>query len=61
MMEVLVTSNGTTSTVVGYGTVQTSGNLGVVAATASAGTTTLQFIATNTNTNVRVFKQYMLP
>ena len=61
MMEVLVTSNGTVSSVVGYGTVQTSGNLGVVAATASAGTTTLQFIATNTNTNVRVFKQYMLP
>ena len=61
MMEVLVSSNGTVSSVVGYGTVQTSGNLGVVAATASAGTTTLQFIATNTNTNVRVFKQYMLP
>ena len=58
-MEALVVTNGTTPQIVTYGTVSTGGNLGVVAATASAGTTTVQFIAANATTNVRLWRQYL--
>jgi len=58
-MEALVVTDGTTPQVVVYGTVSTNGNLGIVTATASAGTTTIQFIAANASTNVRLWRQYL--
>ena len=58
--EALVIQNGTTATITTYGIVQTSGNLGVLAATVSGGNTLLQFIATNATNNVRIKKEYMV-
>ena len=60
VMEALMISNGTTATITTYGTVQTNGNLGVLAATQSGGNVTLQFIATNTSNIVRVKKDYLV-
>jgi hypothetical protein len=60
VMEALLISDGTTATVTTYGTVSTGGNLGVLSATQSGSNATLQFIAANTNTNVRVQKNYNL-
>ena len=57
--EVLVVTDGTTATQVTYATVQTSGNLGVVAASQSGTTTTLSFIATNATNVVRIQKDYL--
>jgi hypothetical protein len=57
--EVLVVTDGTTATQVTYGVVQTSGNLGVVAASQSGSTTTLSFIATNATNTVRIKKDYI--
>jgi hypothetical protein len=58
--EALVISNGTTATIVNYGTVQTNGNLGIVAATQSSTNTLVQFVAANSSNQVRVKKTYML-
>jgi hypothetical protein len=58
--EALVISDGTTATIVVYGTIQTAGNLGVIAATQSGGSTLVQFIAANATNNVRVRKEYMV-
>jgi hypothetical protein len=60
VMEALMISNGTTATITTYGTVQTNGNLGVLAATQSGGNVTLQFIATNTSNVVRIKKDYLV-
>lgn len=57
--EVLVVTDGTTATQVTYGVVQTSGNLGVVTASQSGSTTTLNFIATNATNTVRIKKDYI--
>jgi hypothetical protein len=59
-MEALVIHDDTTPTVVTYGIVQTNGNLGVLSASISSGTMSLNFIAANANTNVRVGKEYVL-
>jgi len=58
-MEALVVSTGTAAQVVVYGTVATGGNLGVATVAASGGTTTLQFVAANSSTNVRLWRQYL--
>jgi len=58
-MEALVVTTGSAAQVVVYGTVATGGNLGVAAVSASGGTTTLQFIAANSSTNVRLWRQYL--
>ena len=60
VMEALLISNGTTATVLAYGTVQTAGNLGVVTATQSGSNALLQFVAANSSTNVRITKDYLL-
>ncbi len=60
VMEALVVHNDTTPTVVTYGVVQTAGNLGTLTTGISAGTLTLNFVAANTNTNVRVSKEYIV-
>ena len=60
VMEALMISNGTTATVLAYGTVQTNGNLGVVTATQSGSDALLQFVAANSSTNVRITKDYLL-
>jgi hypothetical protein len=57
--EALVITDGTTATVMAYGTVSTSGNLGILAATQSGGNTTLQFIARNATNTVKLFRQYI--
>jgi hypothetical protein len=59
-MEALMISNGTTATVLAYGTVQTAGNLGIVTATQSGSNALLQFVAANSSTNVRITKDYLL-
>ena len=58
--EVLVVQDGTTASVVEYGTVRTNSNLGVVSATVSGSNTLLQFVAANAATNVRITKDYNL-
>jgi hypothetical protein len=58
--EALVISNGTTSTIVNYGTIQTNGNLGIVTATQSGTNTLVQFVAANSSNQVRIKKTYML-
>jgi fibronectin-binding autotransporter adhesin len=58
--EALVISNGTTSTIVNYGTIQTNGNLGIVTATQSSTNTLVQFVAANSSNQVRIKKTYML-
>jgi hypothetical protein len=60
VLEALMISNGTTATVMAYGTIQTAGNLGVVTATQSGSNAQLQFIALNSSTNVRITKEYLL-
>jgi len=60
VMEALVVHDDTTPTVVTYGVVQTNGNLGVLTTGISAGTLTLNFVASNANTNVRVSKEYIV-
>ena len=60
VQEVLVISNGTTATAVPYGTVQTNGNLGVVAVTQSGTNALVQFIAANATNSVRIKKDYLL-
>ena len=60
VMEALVVHNDTTPTVVTYGVVQTNGNLGTLTTGISAGTLTLNFVASNANTNVRVSKEYIV-
>ena len=57
--EALVIQNGTTATVVEYGTVRTNGNLGVLSATVSGSNTLVQFIAANATNTVKVFRQYV--
>ena len=57
--EALVISNGTTATVMAYGTISTNGNLGVLAATQSGANATLQFIAANATNTVKLFRQYV--
>ena len=57
--EALVITDGTTATVMAYGTISTSGNLGVLAATQSGANTTLQFIAANATNTVKLFRQYV--
>jgi hypothetical protein len=52
--EALVITDGTTATIVNYGTVQTSGNLGIVTATQSGGNVLVQFTAVNAGTVVRL-------
>jgi len=58
-MEALVVQNGTTASVVAYGTLQTSGNLGVLSATISGSNTLVQFTAANATNTVRTFRQYI--
>jgi hypothetical protein len=58
--EALLISNGTTTTVMAYGTIQTNGNLGVVTATQSGSNALLQFVALSSSTNVRISKEYIL-
>jgi len=60
VMEALLISNGTTATVMTYGTTQTNGNLGIVSATQSGSNALLQFVAANASTNVRITKDYLL-
>jgi len=60
VMEALLISNGTTATVMAYGTIQTNGNLGVVTATQSGSNALLQFVALSSSTNVRITKEYLL-
>ena len=60
VMEALLISNGTTATVMTYGTTQTNGNLGIVTATQSGSNALLQFVAANASTNVRITKDYLL-
>jgi len=60
VMEALLISDGTTATITTYGTVQTNGNLGVLAAAQSGGNVTLQFIANSASTTVRVKKDYLV-
>ena len=60
VMEALLISDGTTASVVTYGTVQTNGNIGVLSATQSGSNALLQFIATNATNNVRIQKDYLL-
>ena len=57
--EALVISDGTTSTIVNYGTVQTNGNLGIITATQSSTNTLVQFTAANASNQVRIKKTYM--
>jgi hypothetical protein len=57
--EALVITDGTTATVMAYGTISTNGNLGVLAATQSGSNTTLQFIARNATNTVKLFRQYI--
>jgi hypothetical protein len=59
IMEALVIHDDTTATVVPYGIVQTNGNVGVLSVGISGGTLSVNFIAANANTNVRVSKEYM--
>ena len=59
-MEALVIHDDTTPTIVTYGVVQTGGNLGVLSASIAGGTMTLNFIAANASTNVRIRKEYTL-
>jgi hypothetical protein len=58
--EALVIQNGTNANVAEYGIVRTNGNLGVISATVSGGTTVVQFIAANATNNVRIRKEYMV-
>ena len=58
-MEALVVQDGTTASVVAYGTLQTSGNLGVLSATISGSNTLVQFTAANATNTVRTFRQYI--
>ena len=60
VLEALLISNGTTATVIAYGTIQTAGNLGVVTATQSGSNALLQFVALSASTNVRITKEYLL-
>ena len=60
VMEALMISNGTTATITTYGTIQTNGNLGVLAATQTGSNVTLQFIATNASNVVRIKKDYLV-
>ena len=60
VLEALLISNGTTATVMAYGTIQTAGNLGVVTATQSGSNALLQFVALSSSTNVRITKEYLL-
>jgi hypothetical protein len=60
VMEALLISDGTTATVMSYGTVQTGANVGVLTATQSGSNALLQFVSLGTNTNVRVKKDYNL-
>jgi hypothetical protein len=60
VMEALVIHDGTTPTVTTFGVVSTSGNLGVLTTGISGGTLSVNFVAANNGTNVRISKQYML-
>jgi hypothetical protein len=60
VMEALLISDGTTATVMSYGTVQTGANVGVLTATQSGSNALLQFVSFGTNTNVRVTKDYII-
>ena len=60
VLEALLISNGTTATVMAYGTIQTAGNLGIISATQSGSDALLQFVALNASTNVRITKEYLL-
>jgi hypothetical protein len=60
VMEALLISNGTTATVMTYGTIQTGANVGVVSATQSGSNAQLQFVSTSAGTNVRITKDYMV-
>jgi hypothetical protein len=57
--EVLVIHNNTTATRTMYATMDTDANLGVTATTVSGSDVLLQYIAANTNTIVRVKKEYI--
>ena len=57
--EALVVHNGTTPTIVTYGVVQTNGNLGVVSASISGGTVSVQFTAANATNTVRISREYL--
>jgi hypothetical protein len=57
--EVLLVQDGTTPTLVTYGVLQTSGNLGVVNATISGSTVNLQFTAANATNTVRISREYI--
>ena len=57
--EALVVTDGTTATVVPYGIVQTSGNLGVLSATQSGTNVLVQFTAANASNQVRIKKDYI--
>jgi hypothetical protein len=59
-MEALVIHDGTTPTVTTFGVVSTNGNLGVLTTGISGGTVSVNFVAANNSTNVRISKQYML-
>jgi len=52
-MEALVVQDGTTATVMVYGTIYTAGNLGAVTATVSGSNTLVQFVANSASTIVR--------
>jgi hypothetical protein len=59
-MEALVIHDDTTPQIVTYGIVQTNGNVGILTSTISGGTVSVNFIAANASTNVRVRKEYTL-
>jgi hypothetical protein len=60
VMEALVVHDDTTPQIAPYGIVQTNGNVGVLTATISGGTVSVNFVAANANTNVRVSKEYLI-
>lgn len=57
--EALVVHNGTTPTIVTYSVVQTGGNLGVMSASISGSTVSVQFTAANATNTVRLYRQYL--
>jgi hypothetical protein len=59
-MEALVIHDDTTPTVTTFGVVSTNGNLGILTTGISGSTVSVNFVAANNGTNVRISKQYML-
>jgi hypothetical protein len=57
--EALVVHNGTTPQINSYGLVQTNGNLGILSASISGSTVSVQFTAANATNTVRISREYL--